>query len=65
MLMLKAAVGWYREKQAADVAASLNGDIATRCTVVRSAQKAAVVARKVISGDSVSLAHCSTTNVPD
>ena len=65
MLMFKTAVGWYQEKKAADVAALLNGDIAMRYTVVRSGQKEAAFARKVLPGDIVSLAHRSTTNVPD
>ena len=30
ILCLNAAVGWYQEKQAADVVASLKGDIAMR-----------------------------------
>lgn len=35
ILMLNATVGWYQEKQAADVVASLKGDIAMRATTVR------------------------------
>jgi len=35
ILMLNAIVGWYQEKQAADVVASLKGDIAMRAWVVR------------------------------
>ena len=64
-LMLKAAVGRYQEKQAADVAASLNGDIIMSCTVARSGQKEATFARKVMLSDIVCLAHRSTTNVSD
>lgn len=33
--MLNAIVGWYQEKQAADVVASLKGDIAMRAWVIR------------------------------
>ncbi|KAI7584482.1 hypothetical protein KC346_g17942, partial [Hortaea werneckii] len=46
MLMLNAAVGWYQEKQAADVVASLKGDIAMRCTVVRGGQEETILARE-------------------
>jgi hypothetical protein len=35
ILMLNAIVGWYQEKQAADVVASLKGDIAMRAWVIR------------------------------
>jgi H+-transporting ATPase len=35
ILMLNAVVGWYQEKQAADVVASLKGDIAMRAWVIR------------------------------
>lgn len=35
ILLLNAIVGWYQEKQAADVVASLRGDIAMKATVVR------------------------------
>ncbi|KAI7469569.1 plasma membrane H+-ATPase Pma1 [Hortaea werneckii] len=51
MLMLNAAVGWYQEKQAADVVASLKGDIAMRCTVVRGGQEETILARELVPGD--------------
>ena len=35
ILMLNATVGWYQEKQAADVVAALKGDIAMRATAIR------------------------------
>ena len=35
ILLLNAFVGFYQEKQAADVVASLKGEIARRCTAVR------------------------------
>jgi H+-transporting ATPase len=38
ILLLNAIVGWYQEKQAADVVASLRGDIAMKATVVRGKQ---------------------------
>ena len=36
ILLLNAAVGWYQEKQAADVVASLKGDIAMKAVVIPS-----------------------------
>lgn len=51
ILMLNAIVGWYQEKQAADVVASLKGDIALRSTVVRDGQEIEVKARELVPGD--------------
>ncbi|GAB7340059.1 hypothetical protein MBLNU457_6555t1 [Dothideomycetes sp. NU457] len=53
ILMLNAAVGWYQEKQAADVVASLKGDIAMKCTVVRGGQESNMLARELVPGDIV------------
>ncbi|KAI6894236.1 hypothetical protein KC318_g12053 [Hortaea werneckii] len=50
-LMLKAAVGWYQEDKQP---MSLLRDIAMHCTVVRSGQKEAVFAMKVVPGDIMS-----------
>jgi hypothetical protein len=55
ILMLNATVGWYQEKQAADVVASLKGDIAMRATVVRDGQEQEIKARELVPGDIVSL----------
>lgn len=54
ILMLNAIVGWYQEKQAADVVASLKGDIAMKATVVRNGQEETILAREIVPGDIVS-----------
>ena len=54
ILLLNAVVGWYQEKQAADVVASLKGDIAMRAWVVRDGQEQEVLARELVPGDIVS-----------
>jgi H+-transporting ATPase len=51
--MLNASVGWYQEKQAADVVASLKGDIAMRARVVRDGNEQDVKARELVPGDIV------------
>ncbi|KAH7309743.1 hypothetical protein B0I35DRAFT_482489 [Stachybotrys elegans] len=51
ILLLNAFVGFYQEKQAADVVASLKGDIAMRCTVVRDGRKQEILARELVPGD--------------
>lgn len=53
ILMLNALVGWYQEKQAADVVASLKGDIAMRAIVVRGGQEEEILARELVPGDIV------------
>lgn len=53
ILCLNAAVGWYQEKQAADVVASLKADIAMRATVIRGQQEVDVPAREIVPGDVV------------
>ncbi|CAK4031989.1 Plasma membrane ATPase [Lecanosticta acicola] len=53
ILMLNAAVGWYQEKQAADVVASLKGDIAMKATVIRDGQEQDIKARELVPGDIV------------
>lgn len=55
ILCLNAAVGWYQEKQAADVVASLKGDIALRAQVVRDSAQQECLARELVPGDVVSL----------
>ena len=55
ILFLNASVGWYQEKQAADVVASLKADIALRATVVRDGREHDVLARELVLGDVVSL----------
>ncbi|KAB8360855.1 hypothetical protein FH972_024589 [Carpinus fangiana] len=51
ILMLNAIVGWYQEKQAADVVASLKGDIAMKAIVVRGGQEIEIKARELVPGD--------------
>lgn len=53
ILLLNAVVGWYQEKQAADVVASLKGDIAMKATVVREGQELDIKARELVPGDIV------------
>ncbi|KAJ6085517.1 hypothetical protein N7499_005146 [Penicillium canescens] len=53
ILLLNALVGWYQEKQAADVVASLKGDIAMRAIVVRNGQEEEILARELVAGDIV------------
>jgi H+-transporting ATPase len=57
ILALNAAVGWYQEKQAADVVASLKGDIAMRAIVIRDSTQQEILARELVPGDVV--CHCS------
>lgn len=54
ILMLNAIVGWYQEKQAADVVASLKGDIAMKARVVRDGHEQDILARELVPGDIVS-----------
>lgn len=54
ILFLNAFVGFYQEKQAADVVASLRGDIAMRCTVIRDGREQEILARELVPGDLVS-----------
>lgn len=53
ILFLNAIVGWYQEKQAADVVASLKGDIAMKATVIRDGQEQEILARELDTGDIV------------
>lgn len=53
ILLLNATVGWYQEKQAADVVASLRGDIAMKAVVVRDGQEFEIKAREIVPGDIV------------
>ncbi|CAG8015772.1 unnamed protein product [Penicillium olsonii] len=53
ILCLNAAVGWYQEKQAADVVASLKGDIALRAQVIRDSAQQECLARELVPGDVV------------
>lgn len=53
ILMLNATVGWYQEKQAADVVASLKADIAMKATVVREGREEEIKARDIVPGDIV------------
>jgi H+-transporting ATPase len=55
ILMLNAIVGWYQEKQAADVVASLKGDIAMRAWVIRDGHEEEILARELVPGDIVIL----------
>lgn len=53
ILCMNAAVGWYQEKQAADVLASLKGDIAMQVTAVRDGEERDILARELVPGDVV------------
>lgn len=53
ILMLNAIVGWYQEKQAADVVASLKGDIAMKAVVIRDGVEDTILAREIVPGDIV------------
>lgn len=53
ILLLNAIVGWYQEKQAADVVASLKGDIAMKAHVVRNGAEEEIRARELVPGDIV------------
>jgi H+-transporting ATPase len=55
ILMLNATVGWYQEKQAADVVASLKGDIAMKAQVVRDGHEQEIRAREIVPGDIVNI----------
>ncbi|KAI1378956.1 plasma-membrane proton-e [Hypoxylon crocopeplum] len=51
ILCLNAFVGFYQEKQAADVVASLKGDIAMKAYVVRNGEEEQILARELVPGD--------------
>jgi len=53
ILILNAIVGWYQEKQAADVVASLKGDIAMKATAIRNGAEETILARMLVPGDIV------------
>lgn len=58
ILALNATVGWYQEKQAADVVASLKGDIAMRAVVIRDSTQQEILARELVPGDVVCHFSC-------
>jgi H+-transporting ATPase len=60
ILLLNAIVGWYQEKQAADVVASLKGDIAMKATVIRDGSEQTILAREIVPGDIVSHLNAKT-----
>ena len=62
ILLLNATVGWYQEKQAADVVASLKGDIAMRATVVRDGAEHDIKARELVPGDIVRMLPSRSTS---
>ena len=64
ILLLNATVGWYQEKQAADVVASLKGDIALKARVVRDGQEEEIRAREIVTGDIVSTMIQAGYDVP-
>ncbi|KAI1161705.1 E1-E2 ATPase-domain-containing protein [Nemania serpens] len=53
ILALNAFVGFYQEKQAADVVASLKGDIAMKAMVIRDGKEQQILARELVPGDIV------------
>ena len=63
ILMLNATVGWYQEKQAADVVASLKGDIAMKAFVVRGGQEQEIRARELVPGDIVCFSGHETAEI--
>lgn len=58
ILALNAFVGFYQEKQAADIVASLKGDIAMKATVIRNGKEELILARELVPGDIVSVHLC-------
>jgi H+-transporting ATPase len=60
ILLLNAIVGWYQEKQAADVVASLKGDIAMKARVVRDGSEQDIKARELVPGDIVRFERSTT-----
>lgn len=65
ILMLNAIVGWYQEKQAADVVASLKGDISMKAIVVRNGSEQEIKARELVPGDIVSPKSAPHSNYLD
>ena len=63
ILLLNAVVGWYQEKQAADVVASLKGDIAMKAIVIRDGSEQEIKARELVPGDVVSSTHQRFPNI--
>jgi H+-transporting ATPase len=55
ILFLNATVGWYQEKQAADVVASLKADISLKAVAVRDGREVEIKARELVPGDIVCL----------
>jgi H+-transporting ATPase len=53
ILLLNATVGWYQEKQAADIVTTLKGDIAMKALAVRDGQEREIQARELVPGDIV------------
>lgn len=51
ILMLNAIVGWYQEKAAADVVASLKGDIAMRAWVIRDGSEQEILGECIRTGE--------------
>ena len=64
ILCLNASVGWYQEKQAADVVASLKGDIAMRAIVVRDNSEREILARELVPVDVVRISTDAHTGAP-
>lgn len=60
ILLLNASVGFYQEKQAADIVASLKGDIAMKALVVRDRQEQQILARELVPGDIVRIRASGT-----
>lgn len=65
ILLLNAIVGWYQEKQAADVVASLKGDISMKAVVVRNGSEQEIKARELVPGDIVSTDIDALSDVPE
>lgn len=53
ILLLNATVGWYQEKQAADIVSSLKADISMKARVIRDGKEDTILARELVVGDIV------------
>lgn len=60
ILMLNATVGWYQEKQASDVVATLKGDITMKALVVRDRKEREIQARELVPGDIVCISRAAS-----
>lgn len=57
---MNAVVGWWQEKQAGDIVASLKAGIALKATVIRSGSEKEIEARELVPGDIIVLSEGNT-----